>query len=184
MSAPDDDGGNVTMNESDFRRGNGRRPAALNQFHELSPWAATYIVAVAALAAFFAYLGRAQGLGHASHIGLAIGLAVAASIAQLSEVRTANNKAYVATISFFMAASILLPPIDMAISVAIVFVAEFFVKKKKLYITIFNIGSNVLCVLAAYAAFNAVTGTSGVTSSSASGTCAIKGLNAGRPLAS
>src|SRR5438874_9608970 len=102
MSAPDD-GGNVTMNESDFRRGTGRRPAAINQFHELSPWAATYIVAVAALAGFFVYLGYHVGFGSGEHIGLTIGLAVAATVAQLSEVRTANNKAYVATISFFMA---------------------------------------------------------------------------------
>ena len=148
---------------SDFRRVSGKRPAAINQFHELSLWAATYIVAVAALAGFATYYGRGVGLGSAEYVGLAIGLAVAATVAQLSEVRTANNKAYVATISFFMAASILLPPIDMAITVAIVFLAEFFVKKKKFYIVIFNIGSNVLCTLSAYAAFNAVTGTSGVT---------------------
>jgi diguanylate cyclase (GGDEF)-like protein len=148
---------------SDFRRGSGLRPAAINQFHELSPWAATYIVAVAALAGFATYLGSGSGLGSTEYVGLAIGLAVAATVAQLSEVRTANNKAYVATISFFMAASILLPPVDMAITVALVFIAEFFVKRKKLYIAIFNIGSNVLCTLAAYAAFNAVTGTTGVT---------------------
>src|SRR4051794_1028679 len=148
---------------SDFRRVSGKRPAAINQFHELSLWAATYIVAVAALAGFATYYGSGVGLGSAEYLGLAIGLAVAATVAQLSEVRTANNKAYVATISFFMAASILLPPIDMVITVAIVFLAEFFVKKKKLYIVIFNIGSNVLCTLSAYAAFNAVTGTSGVT---------------------
>ncbi|HET7529869.1 MAG TPA: diguanylate cyclase [Mycobacteriales bacterium] len=148
---------------SDFKRVTGRRPAALNQFHELSPLAATYIVAVAALAGFATYLGSAAGVGTAEYVGLTVGLAVAATIAQLSEVRTANNKAYVATISFFMAASILLPPLDMAMTVAIVFLAEFIVKKKKLYIVIFNIGSNVLCTLAAYAAFNAITGTSGVT---------------------
>jgi diguanylate cyclase (GGDEF)-like protein len=148
---------------SDFRRGSGLRPAAINQFHELSPWAATYIVAVAALAGFATYLGSGHGLGSAEYVGLTIGLALAATVAQLSEVRTANNKAYVATISFFMAASILLPPVDMAITVTLVFSAEFFVKRKKLYIAIFNIGSNVLCTLAAYAAFNAVTGTSGVT---------------------
>src|SRR3954453_4034369 len=148
---------------SDFRRVSGKRPAAINQFHELSLWAATYIVAVAALAGFATYFGSGVGIGSAEYLGLTIGLAVAATVAQLSEVRTANNKAYVATISFFMAASILLPPIDMAITVTIVFVAEFFVKKKKLYIAIFNIGSNVLCTLAAYAAFNAVTGTTGVT---------------------
>src|SRR3954453_328837 len=148
---------------SDFRRVTGRRPAAINQFHELSPWAATYIVAVAALAGFATYLGSDVWLGSAEYVGLAIGLAVAATIAQLSEVRTANNKAYVATISFFMAASILLPPVDMTLTVAAVFLTEFFVKKKKLYIVIFNIGSNVVCALAAYAAFNAVTGTHGVT---------------------
>ena len=148
---------------SDFRRGTGLRPAAINQFHELSPWAATYIVAVAALAGFATYLGSGSGLGSAEYVGLTIGLAVAATVAQLSEVRTANNKAYVATISFFMAASMLLPPIDMAITVALVFTAEFFVKRKKLYIAIFNVGSNVLCTLAAYAAFNFVSGTSGVT---------------------
>src|SRR3954462_932638 len=148
---------------SDFRRVTGRRPAAINQFHELSPWAATYIVAVAACAALATYIGSSVGVGSAKHIGLAIGLAVAATVAQLSEVRTANNKAYVATISFFMAASMLLPPVDMAITVGIVFLAEFFVKKKKLYIVIFNIGSNVLCTLSAYAALNAVTGTTGVT---------------------
>src|SRR4051794_11986570 len=148
---------------SDFRRVTGRRPAAINQFHELSPWAATYIVAVAALAGFATYLGSDAGFGSAEYVGLAIGLALAATIAQLSEVRTANNKAYVATISFFMAASILLPPVDMTITVALVFLTEFFVKKKKLYIVIFNIGSNVVCALAAYAAFNAVTGTHGVT---------------------
>src|SRR3954463_13925309 len=148
---------------SDFRRVSGKRPAAINQFHELSLWAATYIVAVAALAGFATYYGSGVGLGSAEYVGLAIGLAIAATVAQLSEVRTANNKAYVATISFFMAASILLPPIDMAITVGIVFLAEFFVKKKKLYIVIFNIGSNVLCTLSAYAAFNAVTGTTGVT---------------------
>jgi diguanylate cyclase (GGDEF)-like protein len=148
---------------SDFRRGSGLRPAAINQFHELSPWAATYIVAVAALAGFATYLGSGHGLGSAEYVGLTFGLALAATVAQLSEVRTANNKAYVATISFFMAASILLPPVDMAITVTLVFSVEFFVKRKKLYIAIFNIGSNVLCTLAAYAAFNAVTGTSGVT---------------------
>ncbi len=148
---------------SDFRRVTGRRPSAINQFHELSPWAATYIVAVAALAAFATYLGSGAGLGSGEYIGLTIGLAVAATVAQLSEVRTANNKAYVATISFFMAASILLPPVDMAITVALVFVTELFVKRKKLYIEIFNIGSQVLCTLAAYLAFNSVTGTSGVT---------------------
>src|SRR4051794_17136512 len=148
---------------SDFRRVTGKRPAAINQFHELSLWAATYIVAVAALAGFATYYGSGVGLGSAEYVGLAIGLAIAATVAQLSEVRTANNKAYVATISFFMAASILLPPIDMAITVGIVFLAEFFVKKKKLYIVLFNIGSNVLCTLSAYAAFNAVTGTTGVT---------------------
>src|SRR4051794_19189717 len=148
---------------SDFKRVSGRGSAALNQFHELSPWAATYIVAVAALAVFATYLGSASGLGSAKYVGLTIGLALAATVAQLSEVRTANNKAYVATISFFMAASILLPPVDMAITVALVFTAEFIVKRKKLYIAIFNIGSNVLCTLAAYAAFNAITGTSGVT---------------------
>ncbi|HET6816079.1 MAG TPA: diguanylate cyclase [Mycobacteriales bacterium] len=148
---------------SDFSRGTGLRPAAINQFHELSPWAATYIVAVAALAGFATYLGSGVSYLSPGSIGLTIGLAVAATVAQLSEVRTANNKAYVATISFFMAASILLPPVDMAITVALVFTVEFFVKRKKLYIAIFNVGSNVLCALAAYAAFNAVTGTSGVT---------------------
>src|SRR3954451_5032430 len=132
---------------SDFKRVSGRGSAALNQFTELSPWAATYIVAVAALAVFAAYLGRAQGLGRASHIGLTVGLAVAATIAQLSEVRTANNKAYVATISFFMAASMLLPPLDAAISVTLVFVAELVLKRKKFYIEVFNIGSQVLCAL-------------------------------------
>jgi len=94
-----DDGGHLTM--SDFRRGTGLRPAAIQQFHELSPWAATYIVAVAALAGFATYLGSGSGLGSTEYVGLAIGLAVAATVAQLSEVRTANNKAYVATISFF-----------------------------------------------------------------------------------
>ena len=136
---------------SEFRRGNGRRPAAINQFHELSPWAATYIVAVAACAALATYIGSSVGVGSAKHIGLAIGLAVAATVAQLSEVRTANNKAYVATISFFMAASMLLPPVDAAVSVTMVFVAEFALKRK------------MLCTLASYAAYNAVTGTRGVT---------------------
>jgi len=54
------------------------------------------------------YLGRGDGIGGWGHVGLAIGLAVAAGIAQMSEVRTANNKAYVATVSFFMAAVMLL----------------------------------------------------------------------------
>ena len=148
---------------SDFKRVSGRGSAALNQFTELSPWAATYIVAVAALAVFASYLGRAQGLGNASHVGLAIGLAVAASIAQLSEVRTANNKAYVATISFFMAGTLLLPPIDAAGVVAVVFITELIVKSKKLYIAIFNIGSQVVCTLAAYIAYNVISGTTGVT---------------------
>jgi len=148
---------------TDFKRVSGRGSAALNQFTELSPLAATYIVAVAALAAFATYLGRGDGLGSAQHIGLAIGLAIAASIAQLSEVRTANNKAYVATISFFMAASLLLPPIDAAGVVAVVFSAELLLKQKKLYIEIFNIGSQILCILLSYAAFNLVTGTTGVT---------------------
>src|SRR5438270_3781933 len=148
---------------SDFKRVSGRGSAALSQFTELSPWAATYIVAVAALAVFAAYLGRAQGLGHASHIGLAFGLAIAASIAQLSEVRTANNKAYVATISFFMAGTLLLPPIDAAGVVAVVFITELIVKSKKLYIAIFNIGSQVVCTLAAYIAYNVISGTTGVT---------------------
>src|SRR4051794_40039396 len=148
---------------SDFKRVSGRGSAALNQFTELSPWAATYIVAVAALAVFASYLGRAQGLGNASHVGLAIGLAVAASIAQLSEVRTANNKAYVATISFFMAGTLLLPPIDAAGVVAVVFITELIVKSKKLYIAIFNIGSQVVCTLAAYIAYNLISGTTGVT---------------------
>src|SRR3954470_14455885 len=148
---------------SDFKRVSGRGSAALNQFTELSPWAATYIVAVAALAVFAAYLGRAQGLGRASHIGLAIGLAVAASIAQLSEVRTANNKAYVATISFFMAGTLLLTPIDAAGVVMVVFITELLVKSKKLYIAIFNIGSQVVCTLAAYIVYNAISGTTGVT---------------------
>ena len=105
---------------------------------------------------FASYLGRAQGLGNASHVGLAIGLAVAASIAQLSEVRTANNKAYVATISFFMAGTLLLPPIDAAGVVAVVFITELIVKSKKLYIAIFNIGSQVVCTLAAYIAYKFV----------------------------
>ena len=148
---------------SDFKRVSGRGSAALSQFTELSPWAATYIVAVAALAAFATYLGRAQGFGHANHIGLAIGLAVAASIAQLSEVRTANNKAYVATISFFMAGTLLLTPIDAAGVVAVVFVTELLVKSKKLYIAIFNIGSQVVCTLAAYVVYNVISGTTGVT---------------------
>src|SRR3954451_9187342 len=148
---------------SDFKRVSGRGSAALNQFTELSPWDATYIVAVAALAVFASYLGRAQGLGNAAHVGLAIGLAVAASIAQLSEVRTANNKAYVATISFFMAGTLLLPPIDAAGVVAVVFITELIVKSKKLYIAIFNIGSQVVCTLAAYIAYNVISGTTGVT---------------------
>src|SRR4051812_37024159 len=148
---------------SDFKRVTGRGPSALGQFTELSPWAATYIVAVAALAGFAVYLGRHGGIGSAEHIGLAIGLAIAASIAQLSEVRTANNKAYVATISFFMAASLLLPPIDSAGAVIVVFTAELLLKKKKLYIEVFNVGSQVLCILTSYAAFNLVTGTTGVT---------------------
>src|SRR5438270_47145 len=148
---------------SDFKRVSGRGSAALSQFTELSPWAATYIVAVAALAVFAAYLGRAQGLGHASHIGLAFGLAIAASIAQLSEVRTANNKAYVATISFFMAGTLLLTPIDAAGVVAVVFITELVVKSKKLYIAVFNIGSQVVCTLAAYITYNFVSGTTNVT---------------------
>src|SRR3954468_24120325 len=134
-----------TRQMSDFKRVSGRGSAALNQFTELSPWAATYIVAVAALAVFASYLGRSQGLGDASHVGLAIGLAVAASIAQLSEVRTANNKAYVATISFFMAGTLLLTPIDVAGVVVVVFVTELVVKSKKLYIAVFNFGSQVGC---------------------------------------
>src|SRR5206468_9183568 len=103
MTAPND-GGRLTMSE--FSRGTGRRPSALNQFHELSPWAATYIVAVAALAGVATYLGSGVGLGSAEYVGLAVGLAVAGTVAQLSEVRPANNKAYVATIACFLAASI------------------------------------------------------------------------------
>src|SRR4051812_14253889 len=162
MTEADNRHGDMT-DMSDFKRVSGRGSAALNQFTELSPWAATYIVAVAALAVFASYLGRAQGLGNASHVGLAIGLAVAASIAQLSEVRTANNKAYVATISFFMAGTLLLPPIDAAGVVAVVFITELIVKSKKLYIAIFNIGSQVVCTLAAYIAYNLISGTTGVT---------------------
>src|SRR4051794_36464081 len=148
---------------SDFKRVSGRGSAALNQFTELSPWAATYIVAVAALAVFASYLGRAQGLGDAAHVGLAIGLAVAASIAQLSEVRTANNKAYVATISFFMAGTLLLPPIDAAGVVAVVFITELIVKSKKLYIAIFNICSQGGCTPLPDILYKPVNGPSGVT---------------------
>src|SRR3954465_4867156 len=108
---------------SDFRRVSGKRPAAINQFHELSLWAALYIVAVAALAGFATYYGSGVGLGSAEYVGLAIGVPIAATVAQLSEGRTPNNRACVARISFFMAPPILLPPIDMAITVAIVFLA-------------------------------------------------------------
>src|SRR3954469_5948381 len=162
MTEADNRHGDMT-DMSDFKRVSGRGSAALNQFTELSPWAATYIVAVAALAVFASYLGRAQGLGNAAHVGLAIGLAVAASIAQLSEVRTANNKAYVATISFFMAGTMLLPPLEAAGVVAFFFITELIVKSKKLYIAIFNIGSQVVCTLAAYIAYNVISGTTGVT---------------------
>ncbi|HMC69586.1 MAG TPA: GGDEF domain-containing protein, partial [Mycobacteriales bacterium] len=53
--------------------------------------------------------------------------------------------------------------IDSAGAVIVVFTTELLLKKKKLYIEVFNVGSQVLCILTSYAAFNLVTGTTGVT---------------------
>ena len=55
---------------SDFKRVQGRRSAALHQFTELSPWAVTYIVAVAAIAAVATWFGRNDGVGPIEYIGL------------------------------------------------------------------------------------------------------------------
>jgi len=133
-------------------------PARARARGELSPGAWVYIAGISLAAAVAVVVAARIGAGGTSALGLTIGLAVAATVAQLSEVRTPNNKGYVATIAFLMAGALLLPPVDAAAVVPLPFVVEFLVKSKPAYIQAFNIASQILCTLAAGMSYRLVAG--------------------------
>lgn len=126
--------------------------------NDLSLVAWLYILTVTAVAAAaVAWAPRGQA-GSAQAILLTAVLALGATVSQLSEVRTPNNKAYVATIAFLMAGALLLPPIDAAAVVPLPFVVEMLAKRKPPYIQLFNVSSQIVCTLGASVALHLVAG--------------------------
>ena len=93
-----------------------------------------------------------------SEVGLIATLAVFASLAQVFEVRTPNNKAYVATIAFLVAAAILLGPLGCVVVAMAPFLVEQLRRPKAYYIQAFNASSHILCTLGAGLVFEAVSG--------------------------
>ena len=124
----------------------------------LSLRARAYICLVA-LGAVWATVdaGRAVAPGW-DEVALIATLAVAASLAQVFEVRTPNNKAYVATIAFLVAAAILVGPLGCVVVSVAPFAVEQLRRPKASYIQVFNASSHILCTLAASYAFDVVSG--------------------------
>jgi diguanylate cyclase (GGDEF)-like protein len=134
-------------------------PARARPGGSLSRAASIYIAAITAAAAAAALLAARGWLNQGTHEAiLTVILAVSATIAQLSEVRTANNRAYVGTIAFLFAGVLLLPPTAAALVVPLPFLVELLIKRKPVYMQLFNIASQALCVLCASSSYHAVGG--------------------------
>lgn len=126
-------------------KGSTKRP--LRSEISLAAW--VYIAAIGAAAAMSVVLAPRSAAGATHNLVLTAVLAVGATLAQLFEVRTPNNKAYVGTIAFLMAGALLLPPIDAAAVVPLPFLVETVIKAKRPYVQVFNVGSQLLCTIGA-----------------------------------
>jgi ribonuclease P protein subunit RPR2 len=82
-------------------------------------------------------------------VALTLVLVTCASIAQLFEVRTSSNKAYVVTLSFIGTSALLLPPFGVVAVASAPFLLELLVKRKRWYVQGFNIASHELAALLA-----------------------------------
>ncbi|MHB8340068.1 MAG: diguanylate cyclase [Mycobacteriales bacterium] len=82
-------------------------------------------------------------------VTVTVALTLCATLTQLFEVRTPNNKAYVATLSFIGASALLLPPFGTVIVAGTPFLVERLVRPKRWYVQAFNAASHVTAALAA-----------------------------------
>jgi diguanylate cyclase (GGDEF)-like protein len=133
-------------------------PVKVSGMRGLSVRAKAYLAFVAlAAAGAMLWTGSTERLT-GSEWAIVAGLACIASLAQLFEVRTPNNKAYNGTIAFLLTAALIVPPLGAVVATAVPFVVEQLRKPKTLYIQVFNLSSHVLSTLAAAVAYSLVVG--------------------------
>jgi diguanylate cyclase (GGDEF)-like protein len=116
---------------------------------ELSRGARGYILAIVAAAVAATCAALLQPPRDARQVLLCLVLAILAGLAQLFEVTTPHNKAYVTTLLFLGTAALLLPALPAAVVAALPFAVEQVRKPKPWFIQTFNASSHVLATLAA-----------------------------------
>jgi diguanylate cyclase (GGDEF)-like protein/putative nucleotidyltransferase with HDIG domain len=115
----------------------------------LSPASAAYLVLVAAVASVLVAPFHLRMAGHTDWLLFAL-LTACASVVQLRPVETPANQAYSATLVFFVAGALLLPPQLVALMVVIAHLPEWARARYPWYIQTFNIANWVCASLTVY----------------------------------
>jgi diguanylate cyclase (GGDEF)-like protein len=124
-------------------------PPATGSIRQLPLRAQLYLTAMLATAIGTALWSVQEPPRNREQVTVTLVLVTCASFAQLFEVRTSNNKAYVVTLSFIGASALLLPPFGVVAVATAPFLVEMLVKSKRWYVQGFNIASHEIAALLA-----------------------------------